>query len=112
MSEKDDLLVYDDDDAVKFILANLSDDLKAKFNEDDINYVLDVLYEYYDSNGYLDEESEEEVVIDEEEIFNFVKKEAKKDKMTQFSDEDLKDILDGEFEYCRSIGIFSDEDEE
>ena len=112
MSQKEDLLVYDDDDAVKFILTHLPSQLKEKFNQDDINYVLDVVYDYYESNGYLDEESEEEVMIDEEEIFNYVKKEAKKDEMTQFSDEELKAILDGEFEYCRSIGIFSDEDEE
>jgi len=111
MSQKDDLLIYDDDEAVRFILSHLPKELKAKLNEDDINYVLDVVYDYYESNGYLDENADEEVMIDEEEIFNFVKKEAKKDKMT-FSDEELEAILDGEFEYCRSIGIFSDEETE
>ena len=110
MSEKDELF-YDEDDAVKFILSNFPEEVKGKYDEDDINYVLDVVYEFYEKNGFLDENSAEEVEIDEDEVSAFVLKCAKEDDMKKLDAEAIGYILDGEFGYCKSIGIFTDEEE-
>jgi hypothetical protein len=110
MSEKDEL-IYDEDDAVKFILKNLPAEVKGKYDQEDVNYVLDVVYEFYDKKGYLDEDSEEQVEVDEDEILAFVLKCAKEDDMKKLDEEAIQYILDGEFAYCKSIGIFTDEDE-
>lgn len=107
-TQDDDLLVYDEDDAVKFILNFLPAESKAKIVDTTIEYVLDVVYEFYDENGLIDEDSTEEASIDEEEMFKFIKKCAKKDKM-DLSDDDIKLILEGEFEYGKSIGIYNEE---
>ena len=40
--QEDDLLVYDEDEAVKFILESLPADAKTRIDEDKIEYVLDV----------------------------------------------------------------------
>jgi hypothetical protein len=103
-------LFYDDDDAVKFIIKNFPAEVKGKYDEDDINYVLDVVYEFYEKKGYLDEDSAEEVEVDEEEVLEFVLKCAKEDDMKKLDETAIKYILDGEFEYCKSIGIFTDEE--
>lgn len=108
---KDDELFYDEDDAVKFILNNFPEEVKGKYDEDDINYVLDVVYEFYEKNGYLDEDSAEEVEVDEDEVFEFVLKCAKEDDMKKLDAEAIGYILDGEFGYCKSIGIFTDDEE-
>lgn len=107
-TQDDDLLVYDEDDAVKFILNFLPAEAKTKIDDTVIEYVLDVVYDFYDENGLIDEDSTEEASIDEEEMFKFIKKCAKKDKMN-LTDEDIQLILEGEFEYGKSIGIYNED---
>lgn len=108
-TENDDLLEYDDDEAVKFILKLVPKEFKSKINDDAVNYVLDVVYEFYEENGLIDENSTEEASIDEEEMLKYVMKAVKKDKMNLIEDE-IQLVLDGEYEYGKSIGIYTEED--
>jgi hypothetical protein len=70
---------------------------------------LDVVYEFYDENGLIEEDSTEEASIDEEEMFKYILKVSKKDKM-QLTEEEVQLILEGEFEYGKSIGIYREEE--
>ncbi|GHT33813.1 hypothetical protein FACS189434_08890 [Bacteroidia bacterium] len=106
MNTDNEELIYDDEAAVKFILNHLPKEHKAKIDEDDVDYVLDVVYEFYEKNGWLDEDSPEEVEVDEDEVFEYVLKCAKEDDMKKLDEIAIQYILDGEFEYCKSIGIF------
>ncbi|MDD2994881.1 MAG: hypothetical protein EOM47_05970 [Bacteroidia bacterium] len=108
-TQEDDLLVYDEDDAVKFILNFLPEDAKKSINDSKIEYVLDVVYEFYDENGLIEEDSTEEASIDEEEMFKYILKVSKKDKM-ELTEEEVQLILEGEFEYGKSIGIYREEE--
>ena len=108
-TQEDDLLVYDEDDAVKFILNFLPEDAKKSIDDSKIEYVLDVVYEFYDENGLIEEDSTEEASIDEEEMFKYILKVSKKDKM-QLTEEEVHLILEGEFEYGKSIGIYREEE--
>ena len=107
MSDKDDL-IYDEDDSVAFIQNYLPQELKGKFSNDDINYIVDLIYEFYESNGFLDENSDDnaEIDIDEDELIGFVAKNAQKDGVGKFSPEDITFIVQGELEYCDSINMF------
>ncbi|MDR1585429.1 MAG: hypothetical protein LBS07_04550 [Prevotellaceae bacterium] len=107
-TQNDDLLVYDEDDAVKFILKQVPDEFKNRIDEDKIQYVLDVIYDFYDEKGFIDEDSAEEASIDEEEMGIFIAKSAKKDKIDLTEDEILL-ILDAEFEYGQTIGVYNEE---
>lgn len=107
---EDDLLVYDEDEAVKFILDYIPAESKERINEEKIEYVLDVVYDFYDENGLIDEDSTEEASIDEEEMFKYILKNSQKDKM-ELNEEDIQLILDGEFEYGKSIGIYKEDEE-
>lgn len=109
-TQEDDLLVYDEDDAVKFIQDFIPASDKKRIGVDEIEYVLDVVYDYYDENGLIDEDSTEEASIDEEDMFKFILKCSKKDKM-KLTEDDIQVILDGEFEYGKSLGIYREEDE-
>jgi archaellum component FlaG (FlaF/FlaG flagellin family) len=107
-AEDDDMLVYDEDEAVKFILNFIPKEAKSSIDTDKIEYVLDVVYDFYDENGLIDEDSTEEASIDEEDMFNFIVKNAKNDKIG-LSEVDIQMILDGEFEYGKSLGIYTEE---
>ena len=45
MSQEEDLFAYDEDDAVRYILNVLPQELKEKYTHDDIIYVTDVVYD-------------------------------------------------------------------
>ena len=108
MNEDNELLFeYDEDDAVAFIQNYLPQDLKKKFSSDELNYIIDLIYEFYEDKGFLDETDDEvDVEIDEDELITFVVKQAQKDKVGKFSLEDITFIVQGELAYCDSLDIF------
>ena len=71
--------------------------------------MLDVIYDFYDENGFIEEDSTEEASIDEEAMFKYIKKCVKSEKM-EISDDEIQLILEAEFEYGKSIGIYNEED--
>lgn len=105
-TEDDDLLVYDEDEAVKFILNHLSKEEKTAIDDIKIEYVLDVIYDYYDENGLIEEDTTEEASIDEEDMLKYLIKCSKKDKI-EISEEEIQLILEAEYEYGKSIGIYN-----
>ena len=105
-TEEDDLLVYDEDEAVKFILNHISSEAKTNIPDTKVEYVLDVIYEYYDEKGLIQEDTAEEASIDEEDMFKYLKKCVKKDKM-DITEEEITQILEGEYEYGKSVGIYN-----
>lgn len=105
-AEEDDLLVYDEDDAVKYIMEQLPAEAKGKIVDTQVEYVLDVIYDYYDENGLIDEDTTEEANIDEEAMMNYILKCVKKDKM-DLDEDAIQLILDAEYEYGKSLGIYN-----
>ncbi len=85
-------------------------ELKGRINEDAVNYVLDVLYEYYEENGLISEDSTEEASIDEEDMLNYVVEAAEEDGI-KLNEDEIQLILDGEYEYGKSLGIYSEDEE-
>ena len=108
MSAKDEELIYDEDDSVKFIRNYLPQELKEKFSDDDINYIVDLIYDFYESKGFMNEkeDTDEDVEIDEEELLSYVVKNAKKDGVGKFDPEEIAFIVKGELDYCDSINMF------
>jgi hypothetical protein len=110
MNEKDDLFVYDEDDSVRFIRNYLPQELKDRFSDDDINYIVDLIYDFYESKGYLGEEdaadNESDVEIDEDELIDYVIKNAKKDGVGKFEADEIAFVVRGELEYCDSLDVF------
>lgn len=107
MSDKNDSIEYDEDDAVKYIQKYLPQEMNGKFSDDDINYIIDIVYDFYESKGLMDEIDEDTTIdIDEDEMIQYILKYTKKDKVNNFSEEDIAIIVQGELAYCESIGIF------
>lgn len=105
MDEELDFL-YDEDEAVLFIIKQLPDGLKTKFSSDDINYIIDLIYEFYDSRGFLDGDDDRDIDINEDELTAFVVKNALSDNVGKFDAEEISLIVQGEMKYCESIGMF------
>ncbi|MDR2968442.1 MAG: hypothetical protein LBV32_02415 [Tannerellaceae bacterium] len=108
MSENEDFFDYDEEESVKFIRNYLPQELKEKFSDDDINYIVDLIYDFYESKGYLndDADEDEDIEIDEDELLDYVVKNAKKDGIGKFEPDEIRFIVQGELEYCDSIDMF------
>ena len=102
MSQMEDF-VYDDQEAVKFIQNSLPIDLKDKFTDDDITYITDVIYDYFESQGMLDPSLEEDPEVDVDDLLDYIMKNAKRDGFDFVRDEVLF-VVEGEFDYEESLG--------
>ncbi|MCD8177500.1 MAG: hypothetical protein LUE98_08780 [Tannerellaceae bacterium] len=97
MSTQDDLFQYDDDEAVKFIRNYLPQELKEKFNDDDIIYIVDLIHEFFENKGFFN--ASEDLEFDEDEMLAFVVKNAPKDEIGKFDPEEIRFVIQGELEY-------------
>ena len=108
MGMEDDFLLEDEDDekTIEFIKNYLPQDLKEKFTDDDLYYILDLIVDYYTTSGCLDAQPDEEgyINIDQYEIVNYIFKEAAKDGMGPFETDDVFFVVQGEMEYGNSLG--------
>ena len=108
MGMEDDFLLEDEDDekTIEFIKNYLPQDLKGKFSDDELYYMLDLIVDYYTTSGCLDAQPDEEgyINIDQDEIVNYIIGEAKKDGMGPFDSDEVFFVVQGEMEYGNSLG--------
>ncbi|MDD2476532.1 MAG: hypothetical protein PHI32_11540 [Dysgonamonadaceae bacterium] len=110
MSEKDSVLEYDEEESVKYIQSSMPDDLKGQLSSDDINYLVDLIYEYYEDKGFLDDDDDDNVEIDEDDLINYVIKNAKSDNIKEFTQEQVQAVIEGELSYCDTLDLDDSEE--
>lgn len=82
--------------------------MKELLSDDDIVYFVDLIYDYYESRGYMDEDLDEDeaIEVDEDELVEYVVRNARKDGVGKFEPEQIRFVVQGELEYCQSINLF------
>jgi hypothetical protein len=107
---EEDPLGYDDAASVAFIRNYIPQELKELLSDDDIVYFVDLIYDYYESRGYISDDDdlsdEEPIEVDEDELVDYVVRNAKKDGVGKFDPDQIRFIVQGELEYCESINLF------
>ena len=93
---------YDDEIAIEFILNFLPQELKEKFPEDTLYYILDVICEFYDLHDWLNDDDEEK---EERELIQFIVKQSEKDGIGRFSEEEIRLVLAAESAYCDTLDL-------
>ncbi|WP_298645926.1 hypothetical protein [uncultured Proteiniphilum sp.] len=108
MSQEDKVLEYDEDDSLRFIRENLPTEMQDEFSDDEINYIVDLIYDFYEEKGYLDEDDDDdsEIEIDEDELLEYIYRNARKDKVRDYTDEQIEAIVAGELAYCDTLNLF------
>jgi hypothetical protein len=100
MSEQEELFEYDEEAAVAFIHNYLPQELKEKFSDDDIYYILDVICDFYEEKDFMNEEDEEK---EERELVKYIVQQAKGDKIGSYDPEDVVIILRAEAAYTDTL---------
>ncbi|SFK64022.1 hypothetical protein [Proteiniphilum acetatigenes] len=112
MSQEDKVLEYDEDDSLRFIRENLPEEMQDEFSDDEINYIVDLIYDFYEEKGYLDENDDDddsEVEINEDELLEYIGRNARKNKEVlgrDYTDEQIEAIVAGELAYCDTLNLF------
>lgn len=117
MANKEEVLEYDDNEAIDYIYEFLDKDDRKEISKDDILFVLAMMGEYYEKQGLISEDEEgnevvSEAEIDEDEIFQFIMEKVQEDEQLAHLTGDLVDqILEGEYQYGLSTGLYEEDEE-
>lgn len=106
MSDEKKVLEYDEDDSLKFIQQYLPEEMQDEFTDDEINYIVDLIYEFYEEKGFLDESDDSEIEIDEEELLEYIFEYAREDGIRDYTDEQIEAIVACELAYCDTLNLF------
>lgn len=104
MAILDDELMNDaqfDAEVITYVRNSLPQELKDKFDDDLLYYFHDLLEEYLAESDTLEAEPDEDgfVNVDVEKVAAYLKKQAKKEKVGDFTEEELFFIVNAELSF-------------
>lgn len=113
MSAIDDELLQgaaEDVAEIEYIRNYLPQEMKEKYSDDDLYYILDVIIEYYTQNGVFDAAPDDEgyLEIDLDKAVDYILKKSKKEQMGDYMPEEVLLIVQADFDYNEG----TEEDEE
>lgn len=110
MADNSNNLKYDEQEAVAFIRKSIPSGVSDKYSDDEILFVVDTIWDYYESKGLVrlsqtatDDEKQQLVLLT-----SYVKKEIKKDDELLMDPSDVGYIVKAELAYEESIEMFGD----
>ncbi len=97
----------DDKELVNYVLKNLSNENKEGITPEKIENVLDFMLDFFEYKGYMDDEtdSNEEVIIDDDEMANFIQEKIEKNAIS-LTEAQVKEILDIEYQFNLNEGVY------
>lgn len=100
--------VFDEDKAIEFIRNFVGEKVSSQYSDDEILYIIDTIWDYYERNGYLSLSAEitDEEILDEDKLIAYVKKELANDKEIIMDSADVAKIVKAELEYEESLEDF------
>lgn len=99
---------FDEDKAIDFIRAFVGKEVSEKYDDDEILYVIDIIWDWYEKKGYLslNENVTEEELLNVDQLVDYVKKEIANDREIMMDPADIPLIVKGELEYEESLEDF------
>lgn len=99
--------VFDEDKALEFIRTSIGKKISDKYSDDEILFVIDTIWDYYENNGFLslDMDETEEEILDSDDLTDYVKKEISNEKELMMDPSDVGLIVKAELEYEESLEV-------
>lgn len=103
-----ELARFDEDEAIKFIRGTLTARQNDSVTDDDLLYVIDTIWDWYEKNGYLEINAgvTDEEAADVDKLVSYVCKELHRAGELNLPEEDVKSIVKAELQYEESIENF------
>lgn len=102
---EDNNYVFDEEKALGYIREAVGQKISDKYSDDEILFVIDTIWDYYENNGLLslDMDETEEEILDADDLVNYVKKEVANDGEILMDPADIGAIVKAELEYEESL---------
>ena len=84
-------------------LHTLPQEIQDKYSDNEIIYIGDIVYDYYENKGFFEENNNDEVELDVDDLIEFVRTCLKKDTEAEYADEDIEFLVRGELDYDKRI---------
>ena len=95
---------FDESEAIKYMRRYVGDEVSAKYDDDELLNLIDIVYDYYESNGLLELDlSDDDDELDVEDLMEYISRMLRKDKRAQLSVEDARPLLEAYLEYEESL---------
>lgn len=96
---------FDEDLAIKFIRQYIPENVSMQYSDDEIIYIIDLIWDYYDKKGLtsLEDIDAEEDLLDVDDLIAYVKKEIARENEVLMDPKDVGYIVKGELEYEKSL---------
>lgn len=102
----DEILKGAEEDAreLAFIREQLPQELKDRFSDDDIYYILDVIIDYYTEKHVFDQTPDKDgyINIDLEAVADYVVKQAKKEGVAEYNADDVFFVAQADLDFSDS----------
>ena len=100
-----DSYVFDEDNALRFIREAVGPKISEKYSDDEILFIIDTIWDYYENKGFLslDLDETDEEILDSDDLINYVKKEVANDEELMMDPSDIALIVKAELEYEESL---------
>ncbi len=102
MASIDDELLIDEEEnrrEIAFIKTQLSSELKEKFTDEQLQFVIDAIGCYFFESGILENDDDDEVEIDLEVIADYVCKEAKEEGEAPMDPQDVFFVVQADLDF-------------
>ena len=99
---------YDETEAIAFIRKYIPSQISAKYTDDEILNIIDMIWDYYEDNGFLELSTDDDENDEEPQLHNilaYVKKMLAKDKLAVVDIDDAHYIVEGELAYEESLEV-------
>ena len=104
----DDIEEYDEDAALEYIRNGLSEEVSAKYDDNNILDVVELVFDYYESKGFFQivDMCDEEDSVDKEDLDAYICKRLSKRRHKRVEDSDVPLITALELEYEKTLNDF------
>lgn len=101
MADEFTLEDLDDDMTVEFIKNYVSQELKEKLTDDDLDFFLDTICDYYCDHGTFEQEPDSDgcVDVDVDAVAAYLMQESQKHQIGSYDLDDMIQIVNAELEY-------------
>ena len=98
----------ENDEDTLFIQRYISDKFNAEYSAEDINIIVDLIYEFYGEIGLFggsESHSPKDTAIDREKEVSFIKKNLDEYGRNNLTETEITHIIEAELAYCESADL-------
>lgn len=101
-----DNMEFDENEAIKYMRANVDPGISARYTDDDELFnLIDLVYDYYEANGLLDVDldGDDDDEVDFDDLMEYVGRMLRKDKGSKMDAGDAAAFIHAYFDYEDSL---------